>query len=216
MSNNVFATNLYVDAAPNTYGSPDYASWESATFSAVAAGTFANMTNGINPNNVGTTDFEIQDEVVYSFGDLGSRLTWIYYIGGETVQSALTKNIQVSLFNTWDGDSEDFYLGYYGSTWLTPTKIYDYDKNGDNIVDGVIGIAGMAWWGGYYTNTQAELDQDIASWQTSAESWKFTVKIDGSEDSIISNRAPVPEPVTMILFGLGILGLAGVSRKKQK
>ncbi|MCD4718412.1 MAG: PEP-CTERM sorting domain-containing protein [Desulfobacula sp.] len=32
----------------------------------------------------------------------------------------------------------------------------------------------------------------------------------------ISESAPVPEPATMLLFGLGILGIAGVSRKKLK
>ncbi|MCA9433900.1 MAG: hypothetical protein KC940_25485, partial [Candidatus Omnitrophica bacterium] len=37
--------HLYVDAAPNKYGSPLYAGWESATFTAVSNGTFVNMSN---------------------------------------------------------------------------------------------------------------------------------------------------------------------------
>jgi hypothetical protein len=30
-----------------------------------------------------------------------------------------------------------------------------------------------------------------------------------------ASTAPVPEPTTILLFGLGILGFAGVSRRKK-
>ena len=205
----VFATpdlcpeiSIYVDAAPNVYGSPDYAPWEQATFSAVANGTFVNMGNGVNSANIGTTNFEIQDEVVYSFGDKGLRLTWIYFIEGETVDSALDKGLQVSLINDWDGDVVDFYNDQYGSTWLTPTKIYNYD---DGTVSGVIGVAGMAWWGGYTTDTQEELDADIYEWMQANESWTFSVKLNCTDESIVCNREAiaVPAPGAVLLAGFG-------------
>ena len=54
------AVSLYVDAAPNKYGSPDYASWETSAFAAAANGTFVNMASSYNPANAGTTNFKKQ------------------------------------------------------------------------------------------------------------------------------------------------------------
>lgn len=194
--------DIYQDAAPNKYGSPAYPAWEAAAKAAAAAGTFVNMANGVNPGNIGTTDFEIEDGVVYSFGDLGKRLTWVYYIDGETVAS-LAGRIQVSLFNTWDGVTDDFYLDYYGSTWLVPSSLVNYGN-------GVIGMAGMAWWGAYGTNTQADLDADLAAWGQVPESWTFTVKLDNTDYAITGNRlgavVPAPGAALLVLIGMPIIG----------
>ncbi len=39
--------------------------------------------------------------------------------------------------------------------------------------------------------------------------------IDGALYLYGSRQMPVPEPTTLLLFGIGLLGIAGVSRKKK-
>lgn len=205
--------SLYVDAAPNKFGSPDYDNWEDAAFQSAADESFVNMQNSVNPANAGTTNFEIEDEVVYSFGDLGKRLTWIYWLPGYTI-SELSGNFEVSLENTWDGVQTDLYDYYYGTTWLEPTSWIDYDNNDDGEIDGVIGTAGMAWWGASGVNTQAALEADLADWRSVNETWVFTTRLNGEETSITSFRtARVPEPTTVALFALGLAGI-GYMRKR--
>ncbi len=192
--------SIFVDAAPNKYGSPDYAEWEANAFANAVNGSFVNMANSAKAANSGTTNFEIEDAVVYSFGDLGSRLTWVYYISDTSVEElGSADNFKVSLLNTWDGDESDLYLDFYGNTWLEPTSWLNY--NG-----GVIGTAGMGWWGAHEVNTQEALDADLAAWGAVDESWEFRVQYNNEITSLTSNRvASVSEPTGLALMVAGFL-----------
>ncbi|HEX9022787.1 MAG TPA: PEP-CTERM sorting domain-containing protein [Geobacteraceae bacterium] len=202
------AVSLYVDAAPNAYGSPDYAGWWNNAKSSVDSGSFINMQHSANSANAGTTNFEMQDAVVYSFGDLGKRLHFIYWLPGETIDS-LQGRFAISMDYVWDGVTHDFYREYYGETWLEPTRWENY--NG-----GVIGTAGFAWWGAYDTNTQAELDSNLAEWDPLQGNIIMHVRLDGEISTITAyHPAPVPEPSTAALIGAGLGALLFWRRKQQ-
>lgn len=196
---------LYVDSAPNVYGSSSYPAWESNAFDLASAGTFVNMANSVNPANIGTRNFEIQDVVVYSFGDLGRRLHFVYWIPGTTIAALTASHFEMSLFYDWDGISYDFYDEYYESTWLTPTKWKEY-------AGGVIGTAGFAWWGAYGINTPEALAADLAAWNGPQGNITFTARMDGGSSSSITALHSVPEAASLLLLGLGLLAIVGVGR----
>lgn len=199
--------NFYVDAAPNVYGSSLWPAFRDAAYSRLANGTAVNMANSYNPANVGTTNFDIRDAVVYSFGDLGKRLHFFYYVPGETTASLTAKNFKVALFDYWGTDPVTDIYGEAGwGTWVTPSSWANYDKDGDGITDGVVGSGGHAWWGAYGVNTQAALDAEFESWRQVGERVQFQVQMDGQIVATAeAQRSAVPEPLTII----GLISAAG-------
>ena len=162
------------------------------------------MASSSDPANAGTTCFEIEDVVVYSFGDLGSRLHFIYWVPDETIASLTAKNFELSLEYDWDGVTYD---DYYGSTWITPSSWTEY--NG-----GVIGSAGFAWWGAYLVNTPEALAADLAAWDPSQGDITVRARVAGEDVVSITACHEVPDgAATIVLLGMALCGLAFVRRR---
>jgi hypothetical protein len=197
---NAVNVNLYVDAAPNAYGSPYFAGWQLNAYDSAVHGNFVNMGNSYNPANSGTTNFEINDAVVYSFGDLGKRLHFVYWMPNETISSLTTNNFQISVKYLWDG------VEYVDTDWYTPKSWQEKDG-------GVIGTYGFAWWGAYGINTQEALDADLANWDLYQGNVTLYARFDGGSAELTAYHNPVPIPGALWLFGPGLVGLAALRRR---
>jgi hypothetical protein len=77
------------------------------------------------------------------------------------------------------------------------------------LVDGPLGNIGTGNFMSTYAGAQALLS-DLTNWNGTANLFAFS---NPSYQDYVT-RAPVPEPATMLLFGAGLIGLAGFGRKK--
>ena len=211
---------LYVDSAPNRYGSPNWAPWWNQTKQDVVAGTFTNMRTGTYPN---TLIMHPVDEIVYSWGDLGKRLHWIYWVPDKAIDD-LKGNFEVKWVVDWDGT--DWTYDWGTSSWAldAPEEGWIEPGSWENYESGVIGSLGFAWWAGYGVTDPIQQQQDLADliddvfrYQTYAIGM-VRYRNDANSEWQYSTLTVevVPEPISMAMAGAGIAGVLIGRRKLRK
>ena len=217
--------NLYVDSAPNVYGSPNWAPWWAQTKTDVVEGRFQNLRTGTYP---GTLVIDPYDEIVYSTGDLGKRLHWIYWVPGKTT-SELNNKFQVKWVIDWEGVNWTYDWNTWGWTADGPEEGWVQPGSWENYSGGVIGTFGFAWWasddvappgdtnGNPYDETnQADIDalrSLVFNSQTFAEGYVRYRESDSSPWQVTSLRVTIPDGGSSLALMLTVLvGLYGIRR----
>jgi hypothetical protein len=228
---------LGIDAAPN--GGAGFTAWRTNAFSTLSDGAFVNMANSHDSANIGTTTFDALDAIVYSTLDRGTRLHWVYWLPGETVES-LSGRFEVRTVADWEGvdytfDAAGNYLVDNGTNgFAQPGSWVNYDSDGDSINDGVIGTFGNAWWAYddlapvHNTDTnffnevdQADIDQMAADMYQVQTYWRGEVRIrdsaggDWQKYSLQGNLTQVVPTPTAAFGGLALMGLSLLRRRRQ-
>ena len=181
-------------------------------------------TNGI----LNTTSVNSFPSTQY-LGDYSLNSATTLTLTGLSAHTELTLDFDLYLFNTWDGNNINYGLDFFslsqdinGSWTFTNHQAEGQTYNGTPDVTYGSGAAQTMVYrdlgptgadnGFTIAHTSDTFTVTFGGPTTQSDEWWG---IDNVSVSIDSSSSAIPEPATMILFGVGLMGLARVSRRKR-
>ncbi len=203
---------------------------QATTYDFESGSSYAEFTGGTVNGTSGYSSHGFGDYFLWSGGSAIS-LT----LTGLATHTSIDLNFLLAVVDSWDGSVTSVAPDYFnvsvdGSSIFNETfdnfESSDQSYTGTPIVDHTANLYKSHWADSAYNMGADTTFQGIAhtsssltvSWWANGSGWQGgtdeSFAIDNIEVTLNGGQNPVPEPSTILLLGVGILGLVGSSRKR--